>query len=496
MSASRFYLLSLSLACLCTTNTVFAAKGKVESLYKTFCYNCHGPRLNGGLGGSLVDDEWKHGSSDEDIARVIRDGLPSKGMPPWKKALSEQQIRAMVIYIREKGQQARSAQQVKAAAPENGVYNSGGHAFVLESVATDFAGLWAVDFLPDGSLLTTEKATGRLWHLKGDSRTQVKGLPEVWPEGQGGLMDVRVLPNSDNETLPWVYLSYSEGKNEKGMTAIIRGKVIDSKWQQQQMIFQAPKTHFLPGGRHFGSRIAFQGQYLFFSIGDRGHREMAQDLTTPNGKIHRVFLDGKIPEDNPFLKYTDAVPSIWSYGQRNPQGLASGNKGILWETEHGPRGGDEINIIIKGGNYGWPLVTHGMNYNGTPITDKTTSPGMEQPVHDWTPSIAVTGILEYTGKAFPKWKNHLLVGSLAKQELQRFRVDGATPINKEILLKNRGRIRDIVQGPDGLIYLVINTVSTPRKGTIYRIKPLAHASRALETEHRQPNSLESGIPVR
>lgn len=463
-------LLPIAILLAAISSPALCATTKVESLYKTFCYSCHGPNMNGGLGGSLIDDEWKHGSTDADIAKIIREGLPDKGMPPWGKTLNEEQIRAMVIYIREKGQQARNSELLKNTTPQQGVFSSEKHRFVMEPFASNFRDLWAGAFLPDGSLLVTEKSTGKLWQVKGDKRVSVAGVPKVWPESQGGLLDVRVLPQTAAGA-PWVYLSFSEEKNGRGMTAIVRGKIIDQRWQQQQDIFRAPEDTFLPGGIHFGSRIVFKDNYLFFSIGDRRHKEMAQDLSKPNGKIHRLLLDGKIPNDNPFVGKKNALPSIWSYGHRNPQGMTLSANGTLWETEHGPRGGDEINIIRSSTNYGWPEITYGMNYNGTPITGKTAAPGMEQPVYYWTPSIAVTGIEEYTGSAFPQWKNNLLVGSLAKQELQRFSVNGNKVGEKEVLFKNQGRIRDLFEGPDGLIYLVINTASSPRKGTVYRLKP-------------------------
>lgn len=464
-----FVRLAFIFALLACSTQALAGK-KVETLYKTLCSSCHGAELGGGLGGSLIDDEWKHGGSDVDIATVIREGITDKGMPTWKNALTEEQIRSLVIYIREKGQQAKDNALLQQTAPKGGVIKSKYHSFALAPVASNFSDLWAMAFLPDGSLLTTEKSTGKLWHLQGDKRTSIRGIPESWPEAQGGLMEVRVLPGKDAKS-PWVYLSYSEQKNGRGMTAIVRGKINGDQWQQQEGIFHAPESTLLSGGLHFGSRIAFVGEYVFFSIGDRFRQDMAQDLSVPNGKTHRLFLDGRVPPNNPFVTTPKAMPSIWSYGHRNPQGMTTATSGILWQTEHGPRGGDEVNIIEKGKNYGWPLITYGMNYDGTPMTDKTAAPGMEQPVFYWVPSIAVTAIAEYTGTAFPQWQHQLLVGSLAKQELQLLTVQGTQITRKEVLLKNQGRIRDIVVGPDNFIYLVLNTKSSPRVGTIVSLVP-------------------------
>jgi glucose/arabinose dehydrogenase len=196
---------------------------------------------------------------------------------------------------------------------------------------------------------------------------------------------------------------------------------------------------------------------LFFSIGDRGVQDEAQDLTLPNGKIHRINIDGSIPEDNPFAGDSGKFASIWTYGNRNPQGMALHPKtGDLWASEHGPRGGDEINLIEKGLNYGWPEITHGMNYNGTPITANTAMSGMEQPVHYWTPSIAVCGMDFYSGNVFPLWKNNLFAGGLSTEELHRLVIENGEIVSDEIVLKGMGRIRDVKEGLDGALYLVLN----------------------------------------
>ena len=196
---------------------------------------------------------------------------------------------------------------------------------------------------------------------------------------------------------------------------------------------------------------------------------MAQALETPNGKVHRLHLDGRIPADNPFVKTENAMASIWSYGHRNPQGLTLAEDGRIWLTEHGPRGGDETNLLLKGKNYGWPIITYGMNYNGTPITDKTHQAGMEQPKHYWVPSIAVTAVEEYRGKQFPKWNNQLIVGSLAKEELQRLKVDAAgNVVETEVLMKNQGRIRDIRIDAAGVVYLVVNRGSE-KSGSVLKL---------------------------
>lgn len=438
-----------------------------EQNYQSFCVSCHGPKLDGGLGGSLIDDQWNHGGTDADMARVIREGIPAKGMPAWGKVLGDDDIRALIIFIREQGAAAKTGEVEKKAAPDKGVFKSSSHNFTLEKVADGFGILWAVDFLPDNSLLVTQR-DGHLWQLKDGKRTEIKNIPEVWANSQGGLLDVAVKPGEAES--PWVYLTYSQPHNGNAMTAVVRGKIRDTTFADQQTIFSADKKFYTDRGYHFGSRVVFDGDYIYFGVGDRGARPQAQDVTRPNGKIHRLYADGRVPDDNPFMKQADAIPSIWAFGVRNPQGMTLAADGTLWETEHGPRGGDEVNIIEKAVNYGWPVITYGMNYDGTPMTDKTSAPGMAQPKHYWVPSIAVTAIAEYRGDAFPRWQNQLLVGSLAKQEVQLLTVNKGEITHSELLMKNQGRVRDLVVGPDGLVYLVL-TLEGDQPGAIYRMRP-------------------------
>jgi glucose/arabinose dehydrogenase len=442
----------------------------VPRLYGELCANCHGPELQGAQAQSLVDDEWKFGGDDESLARSIRDGHPEAGMPPMGGALTEEEIRGLVIFIRE----AAAKRQREGAAfakplPDTPV-KSERHTFLLETVAEGLETPWSVAFLPGGRMLVTEKP-GRLRIVQdGKVSEPVSGLPPVWDKGQGGLLDVAVHPQ--HAANGWIYLSFSDpGEGDSAMTAVIRGKLRDGALVEQQVLFRVPQALYRMGPPvHFGSRFVFDGKgYLFFSIGERGHAFDAQDLARPNGKIHRIHDDGRVPDDNPFAKKEGALPTIWTYGNRNAQGLAQHPvTGDLWEAEHGPRGGDELNLLQPGLNYGWPVITFGMNYDGTPMTTLTSKEGMEQPVIHWTPSIAVCAIDFYTGDRFPGWKNHLFVGALAQQELRRVEIHDRRVVHQEVLFKNAGRIRDVVNGPDGFLYVVFND-----PGRVARLVPAA-----------------------
>jgi len=286
----------------------------------------------------------------------------------------------------------------------------------------------------------------------------VRGTPAVYG-GEGGLLDVVLHPDYSRPGNDWIYFSYGD-KSPGGlaMAAVIRGRLRAGAFVDQQQIFKADGSLYRAGGQRFGSRLLFDGKgYLFFSIGDRACPGDEQDLSQPNGKVHRVNDDGSIPNDNPFAHRPGAIPSIWTYGDRNAQGLAfSPVTGDLWESEHGPRGGDELNILHPGHNYGWPAITYGMNYDGTPITDHLAHDGMDQPVTYWVPSIATSPLTFYTGSLFPEWKNNLFLGSLAAQELLRLVIDRNKVVHQEILFKGIGRVRDIVNGPDGELYVVLN----------------------------------------
>ncbi|MFD1095513.1 PQQ-dependent sugar dehydrogenase [Salegentibacter chungangensis] len=314
---------------------------------------------------------------------------------------------------------------------------------------------WGFTFLPDGSMLITEKS-GELIHFINGQKQQVSGAPSVYNHGQGGFLDVVLHPDYENNG--WIYFTYAstEGEGEGGNTSLIRAKLNNNQLTDKEVLYKAtPNT---TKGQHFGSRIVFDKQgYLYFSAGDRGARDVnPQDITRDNGKVYRLNDDGSIPSDNPFVGKENAVEAIYSYGHRNPQGmLLNPETGEVWVHEHGPKGGDEINVVKKGANYGWPVVTYGENYSGTPITDETSRPEFESPIYYWLPSIAPSGFAYVTSDKYPELKGDLLVGSLKFTYLEHLTLDGKTVTAREKLLTGIGRLRDVRQGPDGFIYAAV-----------------------------------------
>ncbi len=342
--------------------------------------------------------------------------------------------------------------------------------FRIETVAEGLNSPWGMVKLPDGRFLVTERP-GRLRIIENGVLLPepVEGIPEVWAVGQGGLLDIRLHP--DHTRNGWIYLAFSKPSEKGALTSVIRGRLKGNRFVDVETIFDPPPEEASKAAIHFGCRIVFDDKgHVFFSIGDRGDvttpANQAQRLDNVKGKIHRLMDDGSIPADNPFVTTDGARPSIWSYGNRNPQGLAvQPGTGLLWESEHGPRGGDELNIIQKGKNYGWPTVTAGINYNGSPITERTSAPGMENPVKQWTPSPAVCGMAFYTGNAFPRWKGNLFVTALAHAKLFRLKLNGSAVEHQEELLANTGRVRDVRCFDDGHLYVIYD------QGKIVRLVP-------------------------
>jgi len=346
------------------------------------------------------------------------------------------------------------------------VHDSEKQSFQVTILADGLENPWSLAFLPDGRMLVTERA-GRLNLLDADGggKTVVQGTPAVASVNQGGLLDVVLHPDyADNG---WIYLSYSKPGSDGHATALARGRLDGERLVDVETLFTASPG--LSGGRHFGSRIAFDNNgYLFLSSGDRGDRDRAQDLGNYQGTILRLTDTGEVPADNPFVGHDHALPEIYSWGHRNPQGMIlHPDSQEIWINEHGPRGGDELNIVRAGVNYGWPEVTHGREYHG-PSIGPSEREGMEPPLHHWTPSIAPSGMAYYDGDAFPQWRGNLFVGALAHTHLARLEMDGEQVVHEEKLLDNAGwRIRDVRQGPDDYIYVLVDSNRAP----LLRISP-------------------------
>jgi glucose/arabinose dehydrogenase len=337
--------------------------------------------------------------------------------------------------------------------------------FDVDTLTSELNNPWGVTFLPDGRILVTERA-GDIRIFKDEKllSEKIENVPAVYANGQGGLLDIQLHPDYANNG--WIYFSYAKPGQAGGGTTITRAKLEGNKFTNLEELFSAQP--FTDAEVHFGCRIAFDGKgYMFFSSGERGKMENAQNLGNHLGKILRLHDDGSVPSDNPFVNTAGAKPEIWSYGHRNPQGLVYDREtNTLWDHEHGPKGGDELNKVEKGKNYGWPTVTFGINYNDTPITDKTSQEGMEQPVTYWVPSIAPCGMTKVSGDKFPEWKNNLLIGALSHQLITRVELENGKYVKQEKLLEKIARVRVVVESPDGFIY-----VATEGPGMLLKISP-------------------------
>ena len=348
-------------------------------------------------------------------------------------------------------------------AAQSDIYYAAHHDYRVVTVAEGLVHPWSMAWLPNGDMLITEKP-GRLRIMRDGQLLPeaIPGTPEVFYEGQGGLFDV--LPHPDFNENRWIYLSFAKPVGDGSTTAIVRGRLENDRLTNVVEIFSAQAV----GRSHYGGKMVFDDDgYLFLTAGDRQvpstgdlNSHPAQDLSNHHGVIVRLHDDGSVPDDNPFVGRDDALPEIWTYGHRNPQGLAiHPETGDLWMTEHGPQGGDELNRVEPGTNYGWPVVGYGVNYvSSTPIHARQSLTGMERPVHFWVPSIATSGLMVYTGDKFPMWHGSIIAGALAGERLARFQMsdDYREVVVEEFLAYGMGRLRDVRQGPDGYIYVAIS----------------------------------------
>ncbi len=438
--------------------------GNTALTYRNHCGGCHGQDL-----ASFVERDWTYGNSVEDIIESITDGYSSNGMPAYGSSLSAQEIEDLTNYILGEIDGKTKAMLEEENPNLSGLISSDDLTFRLETITDEIPGIpWGIDQLPNGEILVTERGGG-LFLVRNDQQlTEVTGVPTVASQGQGGLLDVLIHPDFENNT--FVYLSYSRinpNNSSERTTAVARARLEGNNLVDVENIFTA--LPYLNSGHHYGSRLVFDNNgYLYVSVGDRGYRDVyPQELDNAIGKIHRIHDDGQIPTDNPFYNTSGAVNSIFTYGTRNPQGMSlHPETGVVWEGEHGPQGGDEINILEAGNNNGWPVISYGINYDGTTFTDLTELDGMEQPVHYWTPSIAPCGMTFVSSDFYGNWKNDLFVSSLKFEYLHRLKMNGNEVVGHETLLDGIGRVRDAQMGIDGYLYIVVES-----PGRLIRLVP-------------------------
>ncbi len=464
----RLFILSfLSISCLYGQEKVSGNKAEIN--YQIYCATCHGTTSGGGMAQSLMDGIWQFGDEKEYIRRNIMFGIPHRGMPSYEKTLSEKEIRAIVDYVYD----AEAAGWATKPEPPT-MLETMDYEMQVDIWADNLVIPWAIVFLNKDTALITERPGNLLMVVRDQVLDQaVSGIPKVLHEGQGGLMDVNIDPGYASNG--WIYLSYSHSldktdpgeKRPGAMTRIVRGRIRDMKWVDEQVLYEAPHETYRTTRHHYGCRIVFdQKGYMYFSIGERGAQDQAQDPERPNGKIHRIYPDGRVPSDNPYRDV--GLPTLYTLGNRNPQGISVHPlTDEIWAAEHGPLGGDELNLIQKGKNYGWPIISYGKNYNGTTITDLTSKEGYAQPALYWKPSIAVCGIEFYQGEAFSLWENKLLVTALKYEELRLLDIVNDHVLHQQVILKNAGRVRDVGMDPAGNIYVVLN-----KPDVVIRLSPL------------------------
>jgi glucose/arabinose dehydrogenase len=404
------------------------------------------------------------------MRRNVQFGIPNTEMVAWGQVLSPEQISDVVDYI-----VAAQNTPIDAPRPIPKEVGSDLYRLKVEIIPTEgFEDPWSIEFLDHSRALISEKKGQLRWLVDGELDPEpVSGLPETYTKAStGGYMDLALDPDYNDNG--WIYLAYSHTNGDNNsrdalaLTKIVRGRIADNQWVDQETLFEAPDSLMTVRGNRWGCRFLFDKDgHLYFTIGDMAQAMDSQDPGKATGKVFRINPDGSIPEDNPFINVPGALGAVYTLGNRNTQGLALHPvTGEIWSTDHGPMGGDELNILKKGANYGWPIVAYGVNYDGAIVSDKTQQQGMVAPVIHWTPSIAA-GTAEFVvSPLFRKWKGNLLVGALAFEELRRLVIQNGQVVEQEMILKGIGRVRDVKFGPDGALYVVLN-----RPDKILRIVP-------------------------
>ena len=482
-----------------------AYSGVTESrlMFQENCAVCHGEDLEGAAQGTPLRGELVHGESMADVVAIISNGNVDSGMPSWDDIFSPVEIRGLAMYVLETRANVgyvTSNYDAPLSIPE-GEFETALHSFRLETLVDDLDALpFSLAPLPDGSLLVTEKTKGvRIISPDGDKSALIRGTPQAYDDvyqmesrldverGMGWLFDILLHPNY--EANGWIYLYHGhrcedctelsrERERPVSMNRLVRGRVDDGEWIDEEVIWRADMEHYsFVGDVGAGGRAVFDNRgHVYFSVGMKGATLGIQDLSTPWGKIHRINDDGTIPKDNPFVGRDDVYQSIYTYGHRSPQGLEFDmTGGELWGSEHGPRGGDEINLLLPGRNYGWPLFSLGLHYDGTPVEYgkdlgvEFELSDIEQPVVDLTPSPAVSSFIISDSDQFPEWRGDYLVGSLKARSLFRVEIEDNEFVSRETLFEGIGRVRDIEQGFNGDIYLLFEHNAG---GKIVRLVPV------------------------
>ncbi|RZS96783.1 PQQ-dependent sugar dehydrogenase [Cecembia calidifontis] len=446
-------------------------------IYQTYCMGCHGADLKGTpAGSSLLTENLKQGNDMRSISQAIEKGVPNTTMIAWGNALGTKEINTLTEYILNK----RKSPSYNSAAEKPATFKTQDYVLKIEKVVTEGLEVpWGIEFVDTNTALITGNKGNLYWVKNGKlDPGKIAGLPFVYGSDMfGGMMDLALDPNYEENG--WVYIAFSHNpkntadQTSPAMTKLIRGKVRDYHWIKEETLFQAPDSILVSGGFRWGSRLLFDKDgFLFFTIGDMQQSIQSgnnpQLLYRAEGKIFRIHPDGSIPKDNPYFGQEGKLQGIYAIGTRNVQGISQHPEtGEIYFTDHGPRGGDEVNRLKKAGNYGWPIITYGVNYDGTTITNLTHHEGMEQPLTYWDPSIAVCASEFVTGGQFPKWQNNLLVTALKDQEIRRLVLDGDKVLSQEVILKGMGRVRDVKFGPDGALYVLTNSPDA-----LLRISPL------------------------
>ncbi len=428
-------------------------------IYQQFCATCHGVNFEGGKAQSLIKEKWLFGSVRKAISENIEHGIAAVGMPGFAAALSDEELGRVTDYVLSiQGTELEARKSIpKRIETELNTLR------VEILVADGLQVPWSIEFVDERRALVSERPGGLRWIVDGklDPRP-IEGLPKTWYFRDAGMLDIALHP--DYEENGWVYIANSDpigdekDRQTPAMLQIIRGRVNGYQWIDQETIFSVPEEEYFASSMHFGCRMLFDREgHLYFSSGDKGIPEDAQDLYDAQGKIHRVYADGSIPKDNPFFNHPTQYKSIFTYGSRNVQGLAQHPEtGGIWATDHGPMGGDELNWVRPGANHGWPLATYGINHDGTLVSERAEYPGVTSPARYWVPSIATCPIAFVDSELFPEWKNNLLLGALKFQEIRRLVLEGEEVVEEEILFQGYGRVRDIKFGPDGALYALLN----------------------------------------